>query len=135
MLSGKSIVEVNVGDTFLWTESATPQLLKELYAEQGIGLVEAARVAGQIMGRQPNGRPFTKRHVLAWIQQGIMVAGGKRLRLEGVQLPRCWASSAAALRRFHAACIGAAVVEQEKAERKRQEERRATSYGGKATPK
>jgi hypothetical protein len=125
---------VNVGDTFLWSESATPQLLKELYAEQGIGLVEAARVAGQIMGRQPNGRPFTKRLVLKWIEEGIMVAGGKRLRLEGVQLPRCWATSAAAIRRFHGAGIATAVAEQDKAERKRLEERRATTFAGKATP-
>jgi hypothetical protein len=127
-------VEVNVGDTFGWSESATPQLLKELYAEQGLGLVEASRVAGQIMGRQANGRPFTKHHVLQWITQGIMVAGGKRLRLEGVQLPRCWATSAAALRRFHAAGIAAAVAEVEKAERKRQEERRATTFACKTTP-
>jgi hypothetical protein len=118
-----------------WEGRATKQLMKELHAGQGIRLPEAVRVVGQVIGRQANGRPNTKRHVLNWIQEGVLAPGGKRLYLEAVLLPQCWATTAAAIRRFNAAWMAAAIAQQEKAERERLEARRATIYQDNNTPK
>jgi hypothetical protein len=45
----------------------TDQLLLEIRSGQGITLAAASL----IQGKQPNGRPYRKRHLLDWIELGF----------------------------------------------------------------
>jgi hypothetical protein len=85
-----------------WPRGTSSALIKELHAGQGITLVEAAR----LLGVQVGGRPYKPELVLRWIKEGVSLPDGRFLRLEGVRLPRCWATSLGAWRRFRAAGVG-----------------------------
>ncbi len=58
--------------------------------------------AAQLLPAGRLGRPVSESCVLRWIQKGVEIGSGERVRLEGLRLGRRWITSVAALQRFAA---------------------------------
>lgn len=76
-----------------------PRLIDRLLDEGAVGVCEIARLAGKFR----RGRPTHASTVTRWITVGVVVGGGRVLKLEGIRLNGRWVSSRAALVRFIAA--------------------------------
>jgi hypothetical protein len=80
-----------------------------VFRESKLGLAEAARLLPSL--RQ--GKPVNPATLTRWIIHGVSVAGGGRLRLEGVKVGHTWVTSAEAIERFLARQTAAALGEPE----------------------
>ena len=78
---------------------ATPKLLEELAAGQGIGMAEAASALPA--GR--SGKTVCRACVWRWATRGIHLANGRVLKLESARVGNRPITSRAAIRRFIAA--------------------------------
>jgi hypothetical protein len=100
----------------------------DLRHEKLIGL----RAAAEVLPPGRLGRPVSQSCVMRWIQRGVQLSSGDRVRLEAVRIGGRWLTSVEALQRFAARQTPDPVEEPAPLPRSVEERRRASDAAARA---